>query len=87
MKKSNIFWRRKGKSITACVKIDGKSIDLFTLPNPDTFIEKQSHLLDVYQGSPKLLFEVSFFSVEKLAKIRQKLGCLENMSEKEQIQT
>ncbi len=64
MKSKRIYYRRKDKSIVIEGKQDGKSVLIWTLPNPETL------LLELIEKS-------SYFTREKTEKIKEKLERLD----------
>ena len=69
MKSKRIYYRRKGKSIVIEGKEKGKSILIWTLPNPTLLL---NHL-----GVGKLMKKASIISIEKTMKIHEKLERLD----------
>lgn len=63
MKEKKLYYRRKGKSLIIEGKEDGKSVLIWTLPNPEILLEG-------------ILRKASFFTQGKQLKIMEKLNRL-----------
>ena len=74
MNKRKIYWRRKNKKVIAEGVQKGKTIYLFTLPNPDEFIRRIFPLTKAPLHSRK---SSSFFTQEKVSKIMEKITRLD----------
>lgn len=70
MKSRRVYWRRKNKKIIAEGMSKGKTIYLFTLPEPEEFIRR---IESVNLLTPKDIKNKSFFAKEKIEKIKQKI--------------
>ncbi len=81
MKKRSIYWRRKNKKIIAEGIRKGKSEYLFTLPNPEKFIEIMDGFFRRQNnnnlGVGKYMKIPSFFTKEKWEKIMEKFTRLD----------
>ncbi len=71
MKPRKLYLRRKGKSIIIEGKKDGKSVLIWTIPEPNIFMSK-------------LLENSSFFTQEKVDNIGQKLSRLDIREQKQE---
>lgn len=69
MKDKQIYYRKKGKSIIIEGKQDGKSIFIWTLPNPETLVNL-------------LIEKASYFTQEKATKILENIRRLDTREPK-----
>ncbi|MFX0142035.1 MAG: hypothetical protein ACFFDN_50830 [Candidatus Hodarchaeota archaeon] len=74
MKKRKIYWSRKNKKIICEGRRKGKTIYLFQLPSPETFIKRLSN---VNLANPKETKPIVLFTKEKWQEIKQKLNRLD----------
>lgn len=70
MKPRRIYWRRKNKKILAEGIQKGKTIYLFTLPDPEEFMRRLKAMNYV---TPSCIKIPSIMSEEKIEKIMQKI--------------
>ncbi len=75
MKKRAIYYRRKNKKMIVEGIEKGKTIYLFTLPEPDDLIIRINAFTNSALTSQKTS---SFFTKEKMAKIMEKLNRLDH---------
>ena len=73
MKSRKLYYRRKGKSIVVEGKIKGQSVLIWTLPDPEKFINE-------------IMLKSSYFSIEKSQKIIDILSRLDIREEKKNKQ-
>ena len=74
MKSHRVYWRRKNKKIIAEGISKGKTIYLFTLPDPEELIRR---IESVYLGDAKDTRNPSTINKEQLEKIKQKISRLD----------